>query len=125
MDGKDYNLYLKGLVAYEKGCYTDAIGYFERSNHISEHFKCYERLYDCWMHSGDTRKAFSCIEKAYNLNPKNDKTAYEFARMLVESGDCESALKVLRSIMQRNPSYKKASVLADSLQKKENSDLPQ
>ena len=117
MESEDYNLYLKGLVEFEKGCYKDAISYFERSNNISEHFKCYERLYCCYMQSGDTQKAFSCIERAYQLNPKNDKTAFEYAKMLAESGDKESAHKVLDSIIQRNPTFKKASELADSLNK--------
>lgn len=76
---EDYYLYLKGLEEFEKGCYTDAIRYFERSNNISEHFKCCERLYCCLIQLGDTEKAFSCIEKAYQLNPRNDKTAFEYA----------------------------------------------
>ena len=120
MDSEDYTLYLKGLEEYEKGCYADAVCYFERSNSISEHFKCYERLYCCWLQLGDAQKAFSCIEKAYQLNPRNDKTAYEYAHMLAESKDNKSAQKVLLSIIQRNPSFKKASVLADSIKKNVN-----
>ena len=117
MDSEEYYLYLNGLVEYEKGCYADAICYFERSNEIEEHFKCYERLYCCWLQLGDSRKAFSCIEKAYQLNPKNDKTAFEYAKMLAESGNYELAQKVLSDIIQRNPTYKKAADLADSIKK--------
>ena len=116
MDSEDYSLYLQGFVEYEKGCYPDAIRFFERSNQISEHFKSYERLYCCWKQLGDTQKAFACIERAYQLNPNHDQTAYEYAGMLAESGKYELAQKVLRSILQRNPTYKKAAALADSLE---------
>lgn len=118
MESEDYNLYLQGLVEYEKGCYSDVIRYFERSNEMGEHFKSYERSYGCWIKLGDKQKAFACIAKAYQLNPKNDKTAFEYARMLAESGDYEAAQKVLESIIQRNPTFKKAAILAESLKTK-------
>ena len=121
MDSMDY--YLKGLVEFEKECYDVAISYFERSNKLEEHFKSYERLYYCWSHLGDKKNAFVCIEKAYQLNPQNDKTAYEYAMMLVESGNCKLAQEVLSGIIQRNPTYKKAAVLAESLKQKATSDL--
>ncbi len=115
MDAESY--YLKGLVEYENNCYEAAIGYFEQSIEIEEHFKSYERLYSCWQQLGDTKKAFDCIEKAYRLNPDSDKTAFEFATMLAESEKYEQAREVLAGILQRNPTYKKAAVLADSLKK--------
>ena len=117
------NYYLKGSLEFDKKCYKAAIRYFERSNEIDEHFKRYEKLYCCWIQLGNPQKAFECIKKAYQLNPQNDKTAYEFAMMLVESGNRELAQKVLSSIIHRNPTYKKAAVLADSLKDNSNSSL--
>ena len=113
-----YEYYLKGSEEYDKGNYTEAISCFERSNEIEEHFKNYKRLYSCLMHLGNTQKAFACIERAYQLNPRNDKTAFEYAQMLAESGDSISAQQVLAGIIQRNPDYNKAAALADSLRQK-------
>lgn len=110
-----YECYLKGSVEYDQGHYAEAMRWFECSNEIDEHFKSYERLYSCLMHLGDTQKAFACIERAYQLNPRNDKTAYEYAEMLARSGDSTAALDVLAGIIQRNPDYNKAAALADSL----------
>ena len=115
MDDEDYYLYLKGKAEFDKKCYETAISYFECSNLIAEHFKYYEMLYCCWMQLGDTRKAFASIEKAYQINPQNDKTAFEYAVMLAESGNYETAQTVLASIIQRNPTYKKAVALAASI----------
>ena len=113
-----YELYGLGLEEYEKGNYPAAIGYFERSNSIEEHFKTYERLYSCWLRLNDTQKAFVCIEKAYQLNSRNNKTALEYAKMLAASGYDEQALKVLSDILLRNSSFKQAAVLADTITKK-------
>lgn len=44
--------------------------------------------------------------------------------MLSERGDYESAMKVLQSIIHRNPTFKKASDLAESLKKNEKSGSP-
>ncbi len=118
-----YEYYLKGSEEYDKEHYAEAISCFERSNEIEEHFKSYERLYSCLMHLGDTQKAFACIERAYQLNPRNDKTAFEYARMLAGSGDSISAQEVLAGIIQRDPSYKKAAALADSLRQKADNEL--
>ena len=49
---------------------------------------------------------------------RNDKTAFEYAQMLAESGDSISAQQVLAGIIQRNPDYNKAAALADSLRQK-------
>ncbi|MCR5103968.1 MAG: ACT domain-containing protein [Eubacterium sp.] len=107
--------YLKGLVEFDNQNYSAAIELFELSNSKDEHFKTYERLYSCWLKLSDTKKAYACIEKAYYLNPQNDKTAFEYAETLVESGDTDHALEVLDDILQRNPSFKKAQVLQEEI----------
>ena len=119
MEAIDY--YFRGTEEYERQCYAEAVKYFELSNQIEEHFKTYEMLFCCRKELSDNVKAFACIEKAYQLNPGNDKTAFEYAGMLAASGDHGSARKVLADIIRRNPDYKKAAVLADSL--KLNSDM--
>ncbi len=109
--------YFKGSEEFDKRNYLLAIEYFELSNKIEEHFKTYERLFQCWKELSNTKQAFACIEKAYILNPKNDKTAYEFAEMVVESGNNELAQDILQSILQRNPTYKKVVILYEKIRK--------
>ena len=110
-----YYLYGMGLEQYEQGNYSKAIEYFEQSNAIEEHFKTYERLFECWKKLGKTEKANSCIEIAYRMNPQNDKTAFEYAEMLAETGDTERALAFLDEIAERNPTCKKAREYAENL----------
>ncbi len=103
-----WGLYGMGLEQYEKGNYSDAILYFEQSNTVEEHFKTYERLYKCWKEVGNKEKEKACIEKAYEQNPRNDKTAFEYAEFQAELGNIELTRKVLLELIERNPSYNKA-----------------
>ena len=73
------------------------------------------KLFECWKKLGKTENANDCIEKAYRMNPRNDKTAFEYAEMLAETGDTEQALAVLDEITERNPSCKKALELAENM----------
>ena len=112
-----YWLYGMGLEQYEKGNYSAAIQYFEQSNNVEEHFKTYEMLFRCWKGLGNSEKANSCIEKAYEMNPRNDKTAFEYAEYQAGAGNIEFAKIVLEGLIERNPTYKKARELLESLQK--------
>ena len=108
-------LYGLGLEEYEKGNYLEAIEYFERSNNIEEHFKTYERLFLCWKELEKREKANSCLEKAYEMNPNNDKIAFEYAEVCTEAGNIKLAGLVLEKLIERNPTYKKAQVLLERL----------
>ena len=90
-----YYLYGMGLEQYEQGNYSKAI--------------------ECWKKLGKTENANDCIEIAYRMNPRNDKTAFEYAEMLAGSGDTERALAVLDEITERNPSCKKAREFAEHI----------
>lgn len=68
---------------------------FELLNKIESYFKTYERLFQCYMSISDTDKALECIEKSYTLNPKNDKTAFEYAEICTKTGNYELAEKLL------------------------------
>ncbi|WP_295092191.1 hypothetical protein [Ruminococcus sp.] len=111
------NYYYKGVEEFERQNYAEAIKYFELSNNIEEHFKTYERLFCCWKKLSDNNKAYACIEKAYHINPNNDKTAFEFAKVNAEAGNNELALVILSEILKRNPTYKKAADFYDALRK--------
>lgn len=110
-----WGLYGMGLEQYEKGNYSEAILYFEQSNAVEEHFKTYERLYRCWKNVGNKEKEISRIEKAYELNPRNDKTAFEYAEFQAVIGNVELARKVLKELIERNPSYNKVRDMLEKL----------
>lgn len=109
--------YFKGTEEYKKQNYKEAVGYFELSNKLEEHFKTYERLFHCYTKLDRKEKALECIEKAYSLNTNNDKTAFEYAEVLAESGEIKLAEDILSEILQRNADYKKAEVLLKDLHK--------
>lgn len=108
--------YFKGTEEYKKQSYKEAIGYFELSNKLEEHFKTYERLYHCYRELDNMEKALECIQKAYTTNPNNDKTAFEYAEMLAGEGERKLAEDILSEILQRNADYKKAALLLKDLQ---------
>ena len=110
MDANNYEkalvLYHKGRVAFENNDIEIAICYFLQSAQQDVHFKTYEWLYTCYIKLGDDELAFEAIQKAYELNPQNDKTAYIYACMLKSRGDVVLSQNVAREILRRNPSYR-------------------
>lgn len=92
----------------ENGDYRAALSFFETSSEQDEHFKTYERMYHCYLALNERDKAFGCIETAYRLNPRSDKTAFEYACMLSYYNRGGEAEKLLREILHRNPMYKPA-----------------
>lgn len=109
------DLYYMGIEHLERKDYRKAIEYFELSNEIGSHFKTYERLFQCYMRISDTDKAFESIEKSYMLNPKNDKTAFEYAGICIKTENYKLAEKLLTEILARNPEYRKAEKLLDTI----------
>ncbi|MDE6426732.1 MAG: tetratricopeptide repeat protein [Ruminococcus sp.] len=115
VDSLKMDLYYMGIEYLDRKDYLKAIEYFELSNGIESHFKTYERLFQCYMKISDTDKAFECIKKSYTLNPKNDKTTFEYAEVCTKTGDYKLAEKLLTEILARNPEYKKAEKLLDTI----------
>ena len=109
------DLYYMGIEYLDRKDYRKAIEYFELSNDIEQHFKTYERLFQCYIKISDTDNAFECIQKSYTLNPKNDKTAFEYAEICIKTGNYTLAENILTEILVRNPEYKKAEKLLLSL----------
>ncbi len=109
------DLYYMGIECLDRKEHQKAIEYFELSSKLESHFKTYERLFQCYMSISDTEKAFECIKKSYTLNPKNDKTAFEYAEICTKTGNYKFAEKLLTEILARNPEYKKAEKLLDTI----------
>ena len=96
--GKEFTL--KGYRRYKYPKHDDIIFSLK---YVKKH---YAEKYNCVK---------DCIEKAYRMNPRNDKTALEYAEMLAETGDTERALTVLDEIIERNPTCNKAREIAGKL----------
>lgn len=110
-----YEKYLAGCKLMETEDFCEAVGFLSESCCEEPHFKTFERLYRCYVALGQRDEAFRSIESAYRLNPRNDLTALEYARMLIES-DTDKARTVLSEILVRNPSYKPAKVMFNELE---------
>lgn len=111
-----YENYLAGNDCLKKSDYISAICYFTTSILLEPHYKTYEKLFLCYYSVNQIDKAFDCISCSYNLNKKNDKTALEYAKLLIEyKNDYILAQKILLNILQRNPSYKPAKYLLKNI----------
>ncbi len=118
MEAVDY--YYLGLEQLKNENYTSAVSFFELSNQISEHYKTYERLFFCWKNLGEPSKAYECLKKSYQLNPKCDKISVEYAKESANRKKFETAQKILSETIKRNSTYKPAQKLLDDLQNKIN-----
>ena len=101
---------------FNKGHIREAIGSFKKSLELEKHFKTYEKLYYCHCELGETEEANRCIEQAYILKNNSDRTAYLYANSLISKGDILRAKEVLRKLLSRNTSYKKAKIVLDSIE---------
>ncbi|MDE6593781.1 MAG: hypothetical protein K2K57_12060 [Oscillospiraceae bacterium] len=110
------DLYYKGREKLCKGEIENAIDLLNKSIELYPHAGAYAMLHKCYMKKGMPEKAFECIENAFKENPKGDMIGYEYAKMLMELwGDREGACEIIRQIMGRNSTYKKAAVLLDEI----------
>lgn len=114
-----YELYLEGCELLECGKYREAASRFMQSLGEMPHFKTFERLGECYSAMNDLEKAFECAEAAYSLDPRNDKTAFNYAELLVKNkNDILKAQNILTEILARNPSYKAARELLNEINSK-------
>ncbi|MEW6173812.1 MAG: tetratricopeptide repeat protein [Bacillota bacterium] len=113
---EDSNYYYGiGLEHLEKGEVEEALVQFQFSLSLMPHFKTYERLYECYKRIGRNQEAFDCLEKAFEMNNRNDKVAVEYIRLLMERGQCSQAVSMLKKVLERNPTYGPAVRLSDSI----------
>lgn len=113
MEATDY--YYLGLENLENSGYKSAVYFFELSNRIEEHYKTYERLFFCWKNLDEPLKAYECLKKAYQINPKSDKISVMYAQELTEHMDFETARKILSETIKRNSTYKPAEKLLNTI----------
>lgn len=102
------NYYYQGVEAFKQRDYNTALKLLLISDELEPHFKTCHVIFKCYMSISKINDARNYIEKSYKLNPKNDKVAYEYADLLLKLNEKETAVELLKDIIQRNPSYKSA-----------------
>lgn len=112
-----YEHYCLGNECLNKCEYSKAIQHFLISSQEDPHYKTYEKMYQCYCCLNETDNAFKSISKAYQMNKKNDKTALEYANMLVSyRQDYVLAKDILKNILQRNSSYNPAKIILNNIE---------
>ncbi|QDT66002.1 tetratricopeptide repeat protein [Calycomorphotria hydatis] len=108
-----YELYVEGASLFRSKQYEKAIPVLCESIAIDPHFKSYQILYKCYSELGRTSIAFECCKRAWQEAPNNDQAATDYASLLILSNQHDEAKQILRSVVNRNPSYKRAKLLLD------------
>jgi len=108
MEKDAYYYYIVANEHYNNGQIEEAIHLFLKSLEMDYHFKTYEKLYWCYNSLQQYDLANYFIKRAYEENNNNDKVAYLYAKVLIDKKQIEKAREILLSIINRNPSYKKA-----------------
>lgn len=113
---KSTEYYYQGVKEMKNENYSAAVESFKISDMYYTHFKTHERLYQCYIKLGLEEETFDSISKAYELMKNNDAVSCEYAQMLIEyKKDHSSARKILSDTLKRNPTFKRARILLDSI----------
>ena len=72
---------------------------------LDEHFKTCERIAELLEGLGRVAEAESHIHRAFQLNSENSKVATRYAEVLLALGDFSEATRVLRNVLDKNPTY--------------------
>ncbi len=105
MEKDGYYYYCLGEDSLEKGKQKDAIEFFLASLAKEDHFKTHHKLAAIYKENGFNDKAEQHLEKAYFLNPNNDKVAIEYSQMLITRNQINDAKMIIVSILKRNKNY--------------------
>lgn len=109
------DLYYRGINYQENGNLDEALVCFYQSLVIDKHFKTYHRIFQILKIQGKLDECLSAIESAYKLNNRNDKVASDYAEILIQLCRYEEAVVILSDTLKRNPSFKNAKKLIESI----------
>ena len=107
--------YLLGHEAQDKGEFDSALRHYFKSLCMDSHFKTHHRIAQIYKEMGQTTDAFDHLVLAFELNPRNDKVAVDYAQAFCEKGNSEEAKNILTQLLERNASYGPASRMLASL----------
>lgn len=118
MEKDGYYYYCLGVDSLKNGKKKDAIEFFLESLSKEDHFKTHHELSILYKERDLYDEAGYHLEKAYSLNPNNDKVATDYSKMLITRNKIDDAKMVIRTILKRNKSYGPAIRLQKELLKK-------
>ena len=107
--------YFKGVSHQKNGNLDEALKCYRKSLEIDEHFKTYHRISQVLKIQGRQNESFIALNKAFQLNMRNDKVASEYAELLIERNQCKEAMEILSGVLERNSTFRYAKELMDSL----------
>jgi len=113
--GESFDKYQAGRLEMEKRNYETATVFFEESIRIAPHFKTLELLGECKLNLKRPAEAIVPLAAAVTLGTNEFRAMYLLARALSEVGEKRDALKFLEALLQREPTFKSAHQLRDSL----------
>ena len=112
----DEVLYNVGVGHLESGRFLEALECFRQSWALVEHQGTANRLGQTLQALNRREESHGWFARAYELNPRNNMMAMAHASSLHEQGRSQEAIKVLRSLVKQNPTYKPATKLLAALQ---------
>lgn len=114
-----YYYYCLGEDSIEKGNWEESEAYYLKSLELGEHFKTHHKLSNLYHNFNKLDKAEYHLKQAFLLNPKNDKIALDYSKMIAQKDHSLEALEILESILKRNSTYGPAIKLKASLMKQQ------
>jgi tetratricopeptide (TPR) repeat protein len=98
-------LYYDGREKLQRNNAEGAIASLEQSLALCDHFKTRELLAQCFELNGNSDRALLEYHRALALNPRSNKTAVRFARLLLELGRTADSREVLVGVLARVSTY--------------------
>ena len=106
--------HLYALASYFTGDYQTAIKHWESMSRMRERLGLkkspeeYALLSNAYLEIGEREKAFSLIQKAFELAPDNYKIISDLANFYHETGDFVKAERYYKEVIEMEPNYANA-----------------
>lgn len=107
--------YGMGMECMEKKEFEEAVKHFRKSLDLKKRSITAARIYECLLHLNRYDESKEYIEMAFMLNTTSDIVAVQYASRLVQDKHLKKATAILRTVLERNPSYLPAKKLFETL----------
>lgn len=97
--------YCLGVINERAEKYSDAITYYKKAAKLDEDAITYNRISSCYQDMGEWASALEYMDKAIELDPKDDNYLLYKADIYYEAGQIETAISVVDEYVERTPDY--------------------
>jgi tetratricopeptide (TPR) repeat protein len=104
-----------GMEQMEQQNFEEALKFFRKSLELKKRSIAAARVYECLLHLNRYDESREYIEMAFMLNTTSDIVAVQYASRLVQDNEKKKATAILRTVLERNPSYVPAKKLFETL----------